>query len=152
LSLHHTGKQNALAEPELLNHRAWHEGVGSLACEVSPRIAKEAVTVRVHLKHARAGNQRQGIAIVAAFIFLAVIAIVGRTVSATSSAASTPASASSATTAASSATTTASAVVSVLAVISVPSAATSTASAPATPTLFLGHVTQNPYLNPVQKR
>ena len=160
MPLDHAAEQQAFAEAELLDHRARHERVGPLAGEIGGRIAEEAVAVGVHFQHAGTGDEGQCVAVVGAFIFLAVLAIAGRAVSAPACAA---ASAATATTARRSVfhrhrrhrPTTASAVVSILAVISVTSAATSSPPPPpppAAPTLFLSHVTQNLLPYPMQQR
>ena len=106
--------QHAFAEAELFDHRAGHEGIGPLAGEIGCRIAEEAVTVGVHFEHARAGDERQRLAVFAGLRYrgdpaIALVAAVG----AASPAATAAAAASAA------AATAASAVVTGLAVIAV---------------------------------
>ena len=52
--LDHAVDQHAFAEAELLDHRAGHERIGSLAGEVGRGVAEEAVAVGVHFQHAQA--------------------------------------------------------------------------------------------------
>jgi hypothetical protein len=90
----------------------------------------------VHFQNAGAGYQRQRLAIFVELHIVAILAIGRGTIGATSSAAT-----------AASSTATATAVVPGLA------APISTAASAATtaPSLFLGHVSQNPYLDPLKK-
>ena len=74
MALHHAADQHALAEAELLDHRAGHEGIGPLAREIGCRVAEEAVAVGVHFQHAGAGHERQRLAVLVHF---AVVAVAG---------------------------------------------------------------------------
>jgi hypothetical protein len=103
----------------------------------------------VHFEHARAGNERKRLAVFVEFDVVAILAIlaIGRwTVAASASTAATTATLSPAT----AATTTTAAVVSGLA-STVSTAAATTSTTTAAPSIFLGHVSQNPYLDPLQK-
>ena len=81
--------------PKLLDHRAGHERIGSLAGEVGAGVAEEAVAVGVHFEHARAGDQRQGLAVfVRLELGAAILAVLLLAVGSTTSAASTTAAAS----------------------------------------------------------
>ena len=73
--LHHAADQHAFAEAELLDHRAGHEGIGPLAVEVGRRVAEEAVAVGVHFQHARAGGQRQQVAVVLRLVLAAALVL-----------------------------------------------------------------------------
>ena len=75
MALHHAGDEHALAEAELLDHRAGHEGIGPLAGEVGCRVAEEAVAVGVHFEHAGAGHERQRLAVFVDFDVVAILAI-----------------------------------------------------------------------------
>src|SRR5205814_645229 len=82
MALDQAADEDALAEAELLDHRAGHEGVGSLAREVGLRIAQKAVPVGMHFEHARSAHERQRLAILVDFEIgpTSILAIGRRTV------------------------------------------------------------------------
>src|SRR5690606_22460829 len=64
--------------PELFDHRPRDEGIGPFAIEIGRRVAEEAVAVGVHLQDARAGSERQIVA-VGSVELAALILILGPT-------------------------------------------------------------------------
>ncbi len=138
MTLDHAGDKDTFAEAELFDHCAGHKGIGAFACEVGLRVAEKAVTVGVHFEHAGAGYERQVISVLLGVaVWAAVLAILLVVVASSAAATVTTA------------TTASSAVVSTLAVvISITPAASAGVSA-AAPTLFLCHVFQNLYLDPL---
>ena len=147
--------QHAFAEAELLDHRAGHERIGSLAGEVGRRVAEEAVAVGVHFEHARAGDERQRFAVVRIFVFEIVLAIGGHAAGATSSATPTATAirAIAATPAATAMMTAAAAAAGLpVAVTSTATAALAAATSATTPTLSFTHVLQHLKQNSNQVR
>ncbi len=138
VSLDHAADENPLAEPELLDHRARHEGVRAFAREVGGRVAEKAVAVGVHLEHAGAGDEREGLAVFVRLIIGPVLSVSLRSVG-------TPSSAAAATTSSSALAGTS--VVPTLAATVAVTSATTTA-----PSFSLGHVTQSLNLCPLREK